>query len=213
MVPSHPCFVCETQLLVLHKLNNYGISGKANPWTADFFRCCSQQVGIEGCISRTVPARSGVPQGSMLGLGLFLVAGVYKRHSWWNIFSCEQMANGIPSFQMQDPIHITRPPKPLLTTYNLYGQQIEAANSAKESKSTFSDSEPSTSEQLYSPDLYWNNNVHNVHNKASTAMRFLQRNIHISYPDHNTGLQDMSDHSSSTRPQSGSHTPNRISSM
>ena len=78
---------------------------------------------------------------------------------------------------------------------------IEAANSAKYPQATLS------------TDLRLNNNVHNVHNKASTALRFLQKNMPISYPDQNTGLQDMSYHSSSTRPQSGIHTPNRISSM
>ena len=38
--------------------SNYGISGKANSWTADCLSCWSEQVVIEGCI-RTVPARSG----------------------------------------------------------------------------------------------------------------------------------------------------------
>ena len=138
MVPSHPRFVHETQLLVLHKLNNYGISGKVSPWNADFFTYWSQQVVVEGCISRTVPARSGVPQGSMLGLGLFLVAGVHKRH--YKLIK----HSAVSKWQMEfypskcKTLHITRWPKPLLTTYNLYGQQKGAANSAI-----------SISEQLY----------------------------------------------------------------
>ena len=53
-----------------------------------------------------------------------------------------------------ETLYITRSPKPLLTTYNLYGQQIEAANSAKYLRATVS------------PAPRWNNDAHNVHKQA-----------------------------------------------
>ena len=46
---------------LLHKLDNYGISGKANRWIADFLSGRSQQVVVEGCASGKVPVTSGVP--------------------------------------------------------------------------------------------------------------------------------------------------------
>ena len=65
-------------------------------------------------------------------------------------------------------LHITRSPKPLLTNYNLYGQRIEAIDSAKYLGVTLT------------PDLRWNNHVHSVRNKSSATMWLLQRNMRIS---------------------------------
>ena len=183
---------------LLHKLDNYGISGKANRWIADFLSGRSQQVVVEGCASGKVPVTSGVPQGSVLGPVLFLVYIndiADKTSSAVRLFADDTIIyrpittvndqttlqkdlNALDHWsrvwQMEfhpskcQTLHITRSPKPLLTNYNLYGQQIEAVDSAKYLGVTLT------------PDLRWNNHVHSVRNKSSATMRLLQRNMRIS---------------------------------
>ena len=58
--------------LLIHKLNGYGITGKANTWIANFLSCSSQSVIVDGEMSDPAQVRSGVPQGSVLGPSLFL---------------------------------------------------------------------------------------------------------------------------------------------
>ena len=62
---SHP--------LLLHKLRHYGIKGKNNQWITAFLESRTQAVVLENKYSDKVDVTSGVPQGSVLGLVLFLI--------------------------------------------------------------------------------------------------------------------------------------------
>jgi hypothetical protein len=58
--------------LLIHKLQHYGIIGKSVRWIQNWLANRKQSVVIDGSTSDAVSVDSGVPQGSVLGLGLFL---------------------------------------------------------------------------------------------------------------------------------------------
>jgi hypothetical protein len=58
---------------LLHKLRHYGIKGKNNQWITAFLESRTQAVVLENKYSDKVDVTSGVPQGSVLGLVLFLI--------------------------------------------------------------------------------------------------------------------------------------------
>ena len=58
---------------LLHKLDYYGIRGSTHNWISSWLSGRSQQVVLDGQASDPVPVLSGVPQGSVLGLILFLI--------------------------------------------------------------------------------------------------------------------------------------------
>ena len=77
----------QTDVLVMHfskafdkvshtkltqKLDFYGIRGKTNRWIEGFLRNRTQAIVVEGEKFDYVSVLSGVPQGSVLGLSLFL---------------------------------------------------------------------------------------------------------------------------------------------
>ena len=59
---------------LLHKLQNYGISGKTHSWIKSFLTEREQRVVVDGESSSSCRVESGVPQGTVLGplLMLFL---------------------------------------------------------------------------------------------------------------------------------------------
>ena len=65
---------CETGVL-LHRLRECGVRGKAGCWLAAFLdpKVRKQAVGVDGRLSPLVSVVSGVPQGTVLGPCLFLV--------------------------------------------------------------------------------------------------------------------------------------------
>ena len=60
--------------MICHKLRDLGIVGKLGEWLHDFLKDRSQAVVANGAISRKTLIVSGVPQGTVLGPLLFIVA-------------------------------------------------------------------------------------------------------------------------------------------
>ena len=58
---------------LLHKLEYYGIRGSTHKWINSWLSGCTQQSVLDGQASDPVPVLFGVPQGSVLGLVLFLI--------------------------------------------------------------------------------------------------------------------------------------------
>ena len=58
--------------LLLHKLQRYRIRGSTITWIASFLSECRQAVVVDSACSSFFSIWSGVPQGSVLGLCLFL---------------------------------------------------------------------------------------------------------------------------------------------
>ena len=58
---------------LLAKINHYGIQGQTYKWIESFLSDRSQQVIVDGAVSDKAPVVSGVPQGTVLGLLLFLL--------------------------------------------------------------------------------------------------------------------------------------------
>lgn len=59
--------------ILLHKLHNYGIRGKALEWFRSYLKNRKQFVAINGCCSSQQNVDCGVPQGSLLGPLLFIL--------------------------------------------------------------------------------------------------------------------------------------------
>ena len=56
-----------------HKIKAIGVGGKVGIWLYNFLKNRTQQVTVDGALSKVSPVKSGVPQGTVLGPLLFLI--------------------------------------------------------------------------------------------------------------------------------------------
>ena len=177
------------------KIHNYGIRGRTLSWISAFLNGRPQTVVLEGGCSEEVPVTSGVPQGSVLGLILFLIyindlpgkvksqvrlfaddTAAYLAIS--KLADSEQLQTDLDILQeweirwdMQfnpskcQVIHITRSRSPLPTTYTLHGETLEAIASARYLGVDIAN------------DLSWKTHVSRITNNANKSLGFLRRNL------------------------------------
>ena len=186
-------------ILLVHKLQFYGIRGSIITWIANFLSDRRQAVVVDGSCSSYARVRSGVPQGSVLGLCLFLayINGLpEKLTALSRLFADDTAAyrvvySGTDQVQLQQGLHrlmeweeswdmlfhpakcvslpITRNRSPL--DYSVYELHGHTLDSVSSAKYL-----GITIQQ----DMNWDNHINNMANKASRALGFLRRNLTIS---------------------------------
>ena len=187
--------VCQS--LLIHKLHHYGIRGKINSWIKSWLANRTQSIVIDGEHSESVSVESGVPQGSVLGPGLFLYyindlpegLNSIVRLFADNTIAYLVIVNPQDAEKVQDDlttmgfwevlwkmkfhatkcnvITVTGKRKPLQTEYKLHDHTLAKVTSAKYLGVTITE------------DLKWDTHINDTCAKANRTLGFLRRNLNI----------------------------------
>ena len=95
------------------KLKSYGVDEKITRWVKEFLSQRRMRVGVQGSFSEWIDVLSGVPQGSVLGLLLFLIfvngLPYWVSNSMWMFANDTQISRGIhvvgDSLSLQEDLH------------------------------------------------------------------------------------------------------------
>ncbi len=188
------------QARLVRKLLHYGIRGKTNKWIKSFLANRKQTVVLEGERSHKSTFISGIPQGSVLGLCLFLfyINGITNNITlrvrlladdtvMYPTIRSTRDGNTLQSnlqklgewerrWQMEfhpekcQVLSITRNKHIIEHKYTLHGNKLEHAKTTKYLGITLSH------------DLRWNQHITNITNKANGSLGFLRQNLQINNP-------------------------------
>jgi len=177
------------------KLCHYGIRGNILAWIRSFLSNPSQQVLVEGVKSSPAPVTSGVPQGSVLGLLLFLVYinnMPTRVKSTTRLFADDSLfyrkiKSPTDTRALQEDLNapqeweqtwkmefnpskcevmcITRKRNPIQATYSIHGHQLATVTTGKYLGVTFAG------------DLSWKAHVDARTKSANSSLAFLRRNL------------------------------------
>ena len=177
---------------LLHKLENYGITGPLHNWLTCFLTRRTMQVVVDGTNSDTTTVDSGVPQGTVLGPILFLchINDLPKAVvSQVRLFADDCLLyTEINSFQ--DHIKLQNDLKSLEVWATTWGMRFNAAKCyilSIRSTSTYMYSLNNTILKsvpnnpylgvLLSNDLQWSDHICKITKKANSTLGFLRRNL------------------------------------
>ena len=183
--------------LLIHKLRYYGIDGKTTRWIQNWLEDRQQTVVLDGVSSEAVSIDSGVPQGSVLGPGLFLfyINDLQSRlTSKVRLFADDTIiyltiANEDDASTLQEDLNklgqwenewcmkfhpdkcnvlrVTNKTKKTEANYHLHGHTLELVTSAKYLGLTITNK------------LQWDQHINNITAKANKTLGFLRRNLKI----------------------------------
>ena len=181
---------------LLHKIYHYGIRGNTHKWIKEFLNVREQKVVLDGCISRTAPVKSGVPQGSVLGPLLFLLfindLPEYVSHSSVRLFADDcilyrEVTSPEDACQLQRDLDALQQWESdwLMEFHPLKCQVLHITNKRTPTRNPYNIhghqlEEVEAAKYLgvtIHQKLSWNTHIGQVCRKANSARAFLQRNI------------------------------------
>ena len=184
-------------ILLIHKIKLYGIRGQTNKWISDFLDQRKQAVRVDGFMSDTIPVKSGVPQGSVLGPCLFLayindLPGCVTSNTCLfaddtamdrpirSMADAESLQRDLDSLAEWETkwdmsfhpdkcnvLHVSRSRSKIQTDYILHGQKLESVSSTKYLGVTIQD------------DGEWGQHIQHTINSGNRLLGFLRRNLKI----------------------------------
>jgi len=183
--------------LLIHKLNRYGIKGKINKWIESWLSGRRQKVVVDGEQSDFISVESGVPQGSVLGPGLFLyyindiADGLKSKARLFADDTIDYMAisseadaqtlqedlDKLAAWELNwkmkfhpdkcNVLTVTNKRNKIQNQYQLHGHILQPVTSAKYLGVTATNS------------LRWDSHITEICTKANRTLGFLRRNINI----------------------------------
>ena len=186
---------------LLGKLHHYGIRGQTHGWIKSFLAGRTQQIIVDRATSEKAPVESDVPQGTVLGLLLFLLFTndlpdwvtsrarlfaddciIYRKIQTQD--DCKQLQRDLYSLAQWEStwsmsfhadkcnvLRVIKKRAPINSIYKLKGQELE---------------ELSTSKYLgvdLSSNLEWKEHIDRTVKKANSELGFLGRNLRINNVD------------------------------